>query len=92
MSGYTEVTVVVDGALDDWCTFTNEDTMLQYISEVEAAAKEDGLPTQVHTLFHEHDEITAEEADAGDECSCIQYLQSHLPTYEWNTEIERLWG
>ena len=90
MSGYTDVTVVVDGTWDDWRTFTDEDAILQYVSEVEAAAKDDGLPTQVYTLFHEHDEITAEEADAGDECSCIQYLQSHHPTYEWNTNEEAL--
>ena len=70
--------------------FTDEDAILQYASEVEAAAKKDGLPTQVYTLFHEHDEITAEEADAGDECTCIQYLQSHLPTYEWNADEEAL--
>jgi hypothetical protein len=72
---YADVSVVVDGALEDEQTFYDETLMAEFIREIEDEARSDGYPTQVYVLFHDHPE---------GECECIQYVQSHKPYAEFN--------
>lgn len=76
-TGYTEVTVVVDGALDKEETFRNPTGAQAYIEAIIAESKLDKVPTQIFKLDHDHAE--------GEECECAQYVTDHKPIYdsEW---------
>jgi hypothetical protein len=74
-SAYAEVTVIVDGALDQEITFTDETLMRDFIDKIREDAESDGYPTEVFVLYHEH--------EPGD-CECVQYVTDHRPAYAWN--------
>lgn len=78
MAAYAEVSVVVDGGLEECVTFHDETAMLDYIAEVGDDAADHGYPTEVYVLWHEHDETG--------ECECVQYLTDHHPYASWNTD------
>jgi hypothetical protein len=81
--GYTEAYVVVEGAQDEEEVF--EDTpgvskrFRAWLKRIQTAAKEDGLKTEIYTIYHGH-------ANDGEECSCVQYLTDHRPDYVFNKE------
>ena len=76
---YADVSVIVDGALDESETFFDCLVMGEYLESIQSEAKSHGYPTSVFVLYHEH-----EETDEG--CDCIQYLQDHHPW--WTNESE----
>jgi hypothetical protein len=75
---YYEITTVVEGALDEVRHFTTWTAASDYIDTVEAAAKADGLETQVYKLYHPHAQ--------GVECECIQFETDHHPYAEYNAK------
>jgi len=74
--GYTEVTIIYDGALESEETFKGFDTA-ELKAYLEAQKKEastgEGI-TEIYVLEHEHDE-------SEEDCTCVQYLQSHHPMW-----------
>lgn len=72
---YVEVSVVVDGALEETETFRDESLMLDYVRTVQDEANGHGYRTEVYVLEHDH-----EPAD----CSCVQYVQDHRPRWTFN--------
>lgn len=83
MTGYTEVTVIVDGALEESENFGGGKAEAArfdaFLARVEAEAEADGLLTEVYTLDHPH----AEDAE---ECACAQYATDHHPAWTFNAE------
>jgi hypothetical protein len=79
MTGYTEVTVIVEGAVDGTTNFGPNDKSLMeaFIEAIERDAKEDGLRTEVYVQYHGHS-LRVED------CVCAQYEQDGRPTYSWN--------
>jgi hypothetical protein len=73
---YVDVSVIVDGALDEEVTFHDEILLQQYLADVEADANGDGYHTEVYVVWHDH-------AD-GVECECIQYLSDYAPAHSYN--------
>ena len=73
--GYTDVTVIVEDALSEERTFTDEqdEEMEKYIE----GWKQDmtTVPTEIYKLYHPHDAMGGDF----DECMCIQYLTDHTP-------------
>ncbi len=84
---YTEVYTVVDGALDE--EFDIEDGFIGesvfdfdgWLDELKHAANTQNFTVDVYEIEHEHDE------DDG-ECSCVQYLTDHHPSYTFGPEEE----
>jgi hypothetical protein len=77
---YAEVTVIVDGALDQEATFTDYLLQEQFVDGVREDAEADGYPTEVFVIEHEH--------APGAECECVQYVTDHHPRYAWNQEVK----
>lgn len=80
--GYTEFTVIVDGALD-------EELMLEWADEdydVKQSSLLDGCEqsvragdcTEVDVFIIEHAHEMSDE-----ECACVQYLTDHAPTFRF---------
>ena len=80
---YTEVSVVVDGALEEEQTFHDYLLLNEYVATIEDDAKSHGYLTQVYIIEHEHADLEGDE-----ECVCVQYLTDHHPSYSWNTAEE----
>jgi len=80
--GFTEVTIIVDGAVESDETFKGFDTteLEVYLERQKTEALEafglTGIETEIYTMEHEHDE-------SEDDCSCAQYLTDHHPI--WST-------
>lgn len=74
---YADVTVVVDGAVEEEERFTDETLMLDYVRTLEDEAAGHGYPVEVFILRHEHEPR---------ECECVQFLQDHKPAYRFNVE------
>lgn len=75
---YADVSVVVDGALEESPRFYDECALNAYLAEIEADAADHGYPTEVYVLYHDHEPR---------ECECVQYLQDHKPTYSYNQRV-----
>lgn len=77
---YTAVSVVVEGAVDDDRTFLDDDpgAFDVFIDKLRGEQAENGLNYAVYVLHHDHDEDI--------ECSCIEYLQDHRPTYQFTNQ------
>ena len=73
---YAEITVVCDGALESEEIYHDETLMTEALDAIREDSLADGVPTEVYVMYHEH--------DAGDECECIQYEQSHRPKFIYN--------
>jgi hypothetical protein len=67
---YAEVTVLVDGAVDEEATFSDEAMLNDFLASVERGAQADGIRAEVFVLFHDH--------SPGD-CECAQYVTDHKP-------------
>ncbi|PZR66789.1 MAG: hypothetical protein DLM66_12875 [Candidatus Dormiibacter spiritus] len=75
---YADVSVVVNGALDEERTFTDQLLLDDYVAQVGEEAGGDGYPTEVFVVWHEHDPDV-------EECECAQFLTNHHPYAAWNT-------
>jgi hypothetical protein len=84
--GFSEISVLVNGALDQEAILRdipNRDTVL--VKDLDAivndtaefAARYPQSHVEIYVLYHDH-EISEEE------CACVQFLQSHKPAHEWN--------
>lgn len=80
--GYTEITVIVGGAVDEDRVFTTEETqdMDAYLARIKC---EDfsGELAEIFRLYHSHEQ---------GECECAQYVTDHAPWWtnrspEWPT-------
>jgi len=80
---YGELTIVVDGALDEEHTFTNGTEMGKIVARVMMQAEKDKKPTQAFMLWHNHPPLKD-----GEECACGQYADSHQPIGQWNMPPE----
>lgn len=84
--GYDEVTIVVDGALDETRIYSfggsvSRDQLQEQsgdfdalLAELETAAEHDELEIEVYVLTHGHPIDT-------DDCACAQYATDHHPNY-----------
>lgn len=79
MTMYAEVTVIVDGALDQEHTFDDYQVMQEYIDILRDLSMDDGQATEVYIQYHDH-------GISDDECMCAQYETDHKPAYSWNAE------
>lgn len=86
-TGYYDVDVIVEGALDESRTFVEYDdgttqefggrlgsTLDAWLNGLEAEAEKAGVVLGVYELFHGH-ELEAED------CECAQYVTDNNPTY-----------
>lgn len=73
--GYTDVTVIWDGAVSDEMTFTDDlaQDMLRFIAIVKSEARQVSEPVEIYTLHHDH-EIS--------ECECVQFVTDHRPDWK----------
>jgi hypothetical protein len=76
---YSEISVVVDGALEEEQTFTDYLLEAEYLDRIEEEATDHGYPTEVFRLYHEHN-------PSDEDCGCIQYVQDHHPYASYNTK------
>lgn len=76
---YAEVTVIVDGAVEQTEIFHDQALLNQFVDGVREDAESDGYPTEVYVQYHEHD-LTSQE------CECAQYETDHHPAYAYNVE------
>lgn len=74
---YAEVSVIVDGALDEEATFYDETLMNDWLHHLKDESIGHGYPTEVYVRYHEH-ELS--------ECECAQYETDHNPAYKWNVD------
>jgi hypothetical protein len=77
---FAELTIVVDGAVEETPTFLDECAMRDYIGAIEDEAKSDGYPTEVYVTYHNHDLYL------DDGCECAQYVTDGRPAYSFNVE------
>ena len=80
-TAYAEVSVIVNGALEEEETFTDYLLLEEYVKNIESDAEDHGYLTEVHIVQHEHEPLQGD-----DECACVQYLTDHHPTYVYNGE------
>ena len=81
--GYTEFTVIADGALDegltlDWTDERYDVQQSQLLDSCERDAREQGIEINVYIIEHEH-----EHTD--EECACVQYLTDHNPAFTFTS-------
>lgn len=76
--GFTDVTVVWEGAVDTQRIFLDDETtaMDALIAGVINDAMETTDLVEIYTVFHDH--------DADLDCACVEYLNDHLP--DWSNE------
>jgi hypothetical protein len=74
---YADVTVIVDGALEEQQSFTDYLLQNEYIEQIKAEALGDGYPTEIYVLEHDHD-------PNDDYCACAQYRTDHHPYWSHN--------
>jgi hypothetical protein len=73
---YAEVTVIVDGAMED-CEIFHDDTLLsEFVDTIREEAESDGYPTQIFVQYHDH--------EVADDCECAQFETDHHPAYSFN--------
>ena len=88
--GYTEVTVIVDGALSEERTFEDvgESNLMELFIDGWKQSKWDIDETtvEIYKLHHDHEPMGNDSSLEGvdpypneNECMCIQYLTDHTP-------------
>ena len=70
---YDDVSVVVDGALEEERTIHDYLLLEEYVAAVKDDAIGHGYPTQIYVLHHEHN------YSPDHDCECVQYVTDHLP-------------
>lgn len=76
MTGYREVTTVVDGAEEDFSVIDLDTGLDEIVTRAETIAQR-GRSVQVYTITHDH-------RPSEEECACVQYLTDHHPDYSFN--------
>lgn len=76
---YTEITVLVGGAVEQSETFNYDDIfevvkLYGFIADTQKEAVEHPELIELYELRHDHDELGQDE-----ECTCVQYLTDHKP-------------
>lgn len=74
---YYSIGVVVEGALEEEAIAMNDEELDEKIGEVAAMSADDGLPTEVWVLRHNHDL-------GPDDCACSQYVTRTHPYVTFN--------
>lgn len=74
MVGYTEVSVIWNGALDkeEIFPYEREDDLLAFIESVKAKAQEEGGNVEIWAVYHDHDLYEGVDDDHYED-TCIQY-------------------
>lgn len=80
---YTELTLIIEGALDESAIFFPNDSaeMDQWLESVQSDAQLSGLETQVFKIEHAHD---VRPGVLAEDCVCVQFLTDHHPLFHWN--------
>lgn len=73
---YADVTVVVEGAVEEDRRFFDSALLQEFIEELRREQQDSGYNFAI-VLEHDHDPTA--------DCSCVEYLQDHRPTYEFTT-------
>jgi hypothetical protein len=77
---FEEITVIVDGALDEEATFMDETVEMEYLRNLVSELRADGVSDfQVYRITHDH-----EPFDDGEDM-CVQYLTDHHPLFDQDT-------
>lgn len=76
---YTEITVLVGGAVEQSETFNYDDIfevvkLYGFIADTQKEAEDHPELIELYELWHDHDELGQDE-----ECVCVQYLTDHKP-------------
>lgn len=78
--GFTDITVVWEGAVDTQRVFLDDDDEYRAMNELIANVKADAATTtdlvEIYSVYHDH--------DAEIDCECVQYLTSYQP--DWSNE------
>jgi hypothetical protein len=69
---YADVSIIVDGVLEEESTFTDQALMDDYLATIAEEAEGHGYPVEVFVVWHEHD-------PSDGECVCVQYLTDNKP-------------
>jgi len=77
---FIELDVIVDGALEETVTFTDDTAMRDFIATVEDEARDHGYPVDVYVQYHDHEPFD----DGDDEDVCGQYETDHHPYVSFN--------
>lgn len=74
--GFTEVSVIWAGALDESATFGDNETdaMETFVAGVQRDASETTDAVEIYALRHDH-------ASDVDDCACMQYVTDHSPLW-----------
>lgn len=83
---YTEITVIVGGAVDQTETFDYDDIfevvkLYGFIADTQREAAEHPELIELYELKHDHDKDV-------EECMCIQYVTDHKPFWTNRKESE----
>lgn len=79
---FVDVTVIVDGAVDETATIFDSALLDLFHNEVSEDAKAHGYHTEVYELWHDHP-LFDDDGEAID-CECIQFETHHHPIKEYN--------
>lgn len=79
MAVFSEVTVLVDGAVDECAVFFDYALEAAFIEDVKEEAEGHGYPTKIHVLYHDFHDFDVE-------CECAQYETDHRPV--WDSELD----
>lgn len=79
MLEYAEVTVLVDGAQDDYQLFASDNDVTDFVEQVRQGSEDQGYRTEIFILWHEHSEQ--------DDCQCSQYVTDHHPQYVFGSSL-----
>lgn len=74
---YVDASAIVAGAVEEDRTFFDETLLNEWLSTWESEANNDGYRVEIWAVFHEHE-------PSDEECSCVQYLQTHEPFRTFN--------
>lgn len=77
---YIDVSVVVNGALEESDTFLDYLVFEDWLESLKADAESHGYLTEVYAVEHDH-------PLSEDECTCVQYLTDHHPAYIFNGPV-----
>lgn len=73
LCAYTDVTLVVDGALDSETRYADDALMQQEIDLLRIEAEQIGATFEIFLVVHNHAPTN--------ECGCVEALQDHRPSF-----------
>jgi hypothetical protein len=81
---YSEISVIVDGAEEEFETFGDEILLQEFIAEIERDQRGHGYRVEVYRYDHDHAIPPGDE-----ECACRQYDTDHHPYRVFDSLNER---